>query len=240
MSNNKVTTYLLYAIGEIVLVVVGILIAVQIDDWNEQNKLHEEEQKILNNLSKEVSYNIQVFDSIQLTHVQQIASINTLRDSTLSNYSLNNLDSLYLSAFNFFTYDPSQGVINSLLYSGKIDILTNDELKYRVSRLSNIIIDYQDDEVVIKDYILDHVFPELSNLIDADYNYYFTNKKREKQQLKKDSIDYLKAFRNRKIRNQLNHLNGLLFGGPINEGPGLRKELVTINNLVKSQINKKE
>lgn len=35
MEKNKVTSYLLYAIGEIVLVVVGILIAVSIDDWND-------------------------------------------------------------------------------------------------------------------------------------------------------------------------------------------------------------
>lgn len=37
-AGNKVTTYLLYAIGEIVLVVAGILIAVQIDDWNQGKK----------------------------------------------------------------------------------------------------------------------------------------------------------------------------------------------------------
>lgn len=35
-SENKVSSYLRYAIGEIVLVVVGILIALQINNWNEQ------------------------------------------------------------------------------------------------------------------------------------------------------------------------------------------------------------
>ncbi|MEQ8239665.1 MAG: DUF6090 family protein [Cyclobacteriaceae bacterium] len=38
MQKNKITTYLLYAIGEIVLVVIGILIAVSIDDWNQAQK----------------------------------------------------------------------------------------------------------------------------------------------------------------------------------------------------------
>lgn len=41
--NNKFTTYLLYAIGEIVLVVVGILIAVQIDDIYEDKQLLKQE-----------------------------------------------------------------------------------------------------------------------------------------------------------------------------------------------------
>ena len=35
MKKNKFTTYLLYAIGEIVLVVIGILIAVSINNWNQ-------------------------------------------------------------------------------------------------------------------------------------------------------------------------------------------------------------
>ncbi len=47
---NKVTTYLLYAIGEIILVVLGILIAVSIDDWNEQRKNINQEKVLLNNV----------------------------------------------------------------------------------------------------------------------------------------------------------------------------------------------
>lgn len=43
MNESKISTYLLYAVGEIVLVVVGILIAVQIDDWNNE-RLENNEQ----------------------------------------------------------------------------------------------------------------------------------------------------------------------------------------------------
>lgn len=53
LSENKFSKYLLYAIGEIILVVIGILIALQINNWNEANKLQEEinvyfEQKLVN------------------------------------------------------------------------------------------------------------------------------------------------------------------------------------------------
>jgi hypothetical protein len=41
LSESKFSRYLLYAIGEIVLVVIGILLAVQINDWNETNKLEQ-------------------------------------------------------------------------------------------------------------------------------------------------------------------------------------------------------
>ena len=45
LTENKFSKYLLYAIGEIVLVVIGILIALQINNWNEQRK---EKQELLN------------------------------------------------------------------------------------------------------------------------------------------------------------------------------------------------
>ncbi len=44
MEKNKTGKYLKYAIGEIVLVVIGILIALQINNWNEENKNEKAEQ----------------------------------------------------------------------------------------------------------------------------------------------------------------------------------------------------
>ena len=50
LSENKFSKYLLYAIVEIVLVVIGILIALQINNWNAEQKMGKEEIGILNNL----------------------------------------------------------------------------------------------------------------------------------------------------------------------------------------------
>ena len=47
---NKTGKYLKYAIGEIALVVIGILIALQINNWNETQKQNREEISILKNL----------------------------------------------------------------------------------------------------------------------------------------------------------------------------------------------
>ena len=54
LGNNKVTTYLLYAIGEIVLVVVGILIAVSIDDWKQDRANHIIEQNFYSTIQQEL------------------------------------------------------------------------------------------------------------------------------------------------------------------------------------------
>jgi hypothetical protein len=58
IMKNQTGKYLKYAIGEIILVVIGILLALQINNWNEQRKLANEEQKLLNALEKEVTSNI--------------------------------------------------------------------------------------------------------------------------------------------------------------------------------------
>ena len=38
MEQNKISSYLFYAIGEIALVMIGILLALQVNNWNEQRK----------------------------------------------------------------------------------------------------------------------------------------------------------------------------------------------------------
>jgi hypothetical protein len=54
LTENKTSKYLLYAIGEIFLVVVGILIALQINNWNENRKLKGSEIKLLQNFKSSI------------------------------------------------------------------------------------------------------------------------------------------------------------------------------------------
>ncbi|MCJ7468417.1 MAG: DUF6090 family protein [Maribacter sp.] len=57
-NDNKPLKYLRYAIGEIVLVVIGILIALSINNWNEGRKTHLQDREFLNNLKVELSVDI--------------------------------------------------------------------------------------------------------------------------------------------------------------------------------------
>ena len=60
LRDNKFSKYLLYAIGEIVLVVIGILIALQINNWNQQRISTEYEKKLLTELRNTITadYNL--------------------------------------------------------------------------------------------------------------------------------------------------------------------------------------
>jgi hypothetical protein len=58
LSQNSFTKYVLYALGEILLVVIGILIALQVNDWNEQRKLAKKENVIIESLKAELQHNL--------------------------------------------------------------------------------------------------------------------------------------------------------------------------------------
>ena len=59
LTENKFSKYLIYAIGEIVLVVIGILIALSINNWNEQNKLQKEEIRFLQNFKRSIKSDLE-------------------------------------------------------------------------------------------------------------------------------------------------------------------------------------
>ena len=59
LEDGATRKYILYAVGEIALVVIGILIALQINNWNEDRKERETEVKILNEVAENLQINIQ-------------------------------------------------------------------------------------------------------------------------------------------------------------------------------------
>jgi hypothetical protein len=59
LSQNKFSKYLLYAIGEIILVVIGILIALQINNWNEERKSADYTKLLFNKTLQELKFNLE-------------------------------------------------------------------------------------------------------------------------------------------------------------------------------------
>jgi hypothetical protein len=146
LSEGKIGKYLKYAIGEIVLVVIGILIALQINNWNEQRKDSIKEQAILKRLEKEfISNRDQLLDKIQLR--------NTLIENCRRLLEYYNqpenakLDSIlvFLSTIQPPTFDPIQ---NDLVSSGNIEILKDEELKQLLVNWSTDVIQLQEVEQI--------------------------------------------------------------------------------------------
>jgi Family of unknown function (DUF6090) len=87
MKENKTSRYFIYALGEILLVVVGILIALQINNLNEVNKQQESVdiylESLINNLEDDIELmnsleSVSVFRYHSLRHLQKMAGIPVL------------------------------------------------------------------------------------------------------------------------------------------------------------------
>lgn len=78
LEQGKTGQYLAYAVGEIILVVIGILIALQIDNWNENRKERLLEVKILRELNADLQSNLAEIQSINRTLLGQIGASDSL------------------------------------------------------------------------------------------------------------------------------------------------------------------
>jgi hypothetical protein len=144
LTENKFSKYLLYAIGEIVLVVIGILIALQINNWNAEQKIKKEEIVILNNLleslysAKEQS-DIEIFNENQLKESLLVA---LGKNSNKSKLGINTLsDSLfYHILWNSNTALPVLNSYSDIKNTGKIGIVTNRRIRESFTNLELTLI----------------------------------------------------------------------------------------------------
>lgn len=134
LSENKISKYIIYAIGEIVLVVIGILIALQINNWNETSIRADQEKKmlreLLTNLRKDSLDN--ALNSQWYVRVQKSAKIinKTLEQKIPWHDSLaNHYGNMYthgISTYNTSAYDNLKSIGFNLINNDSIRIaLTN-------------------------------------------------------------------------------------------------------------------
>jgi hypothetical protein len=150
MEKNKTGKYIKYAIGEIVLVVMGILIALQVNTWNENRKINNQELQLLESLQKEFTYNqIELDRSIKKAQIIQERCETLLKNTgnhemKLSKFESDSLINWGLNAI--VTYDPSNGILTDIISSGKIQIIKNEKLKTSLSNWNGIFNDVKEDE----------------------------------------------------------------------------------------------
>lgn len=134
IDSGNITKYLLYAIGEILLVVIGILIALQVNNWNEGRKALNQEQQVLSALYSEFTENLEEL-TIDISRVDTtIQNLSVLMDlMLLDEIPLEtNIDSLISLTLQNPTWNPSSYVLNDLKNSGNISRLSNIDLQSKL------------------------------------------------------------------------------------------------------------
>jgi len=139
LSENKFSKYLLYAIGEIILVVIGILIALQINNWNNEKRIYSEETATLQKLIQDLkSDNERYLDNIEfynkrndyLTNAKEIIFKKSLSDEEIKKV-------MYYNGAIHKDLNPRTTTYNEMLNSGRIYNLSSEEL------VNSIIAYYQ-------------------------------------------------------------------------------------------------
>ena len=178
LSENKFSKYLLYAIGEIVLVVIGILIALSINNWNEDRKLKELKKEYLYSLKRDLTSNLSLLDEA-LVYAENDIKKNTAFAARLSS-SNSTIDTLKTIARHEFIpimkglRTLNQNTYNSLITTGNIELLGKDLTQnvqeyYTVQEnsMSFIIVNSQSYIDAVKNYGMDFPMNSRFNAING-------------------------------------------------------------------------
>ena len=130
INENRISKYLLYAVGEIILVVIGILIALQINNLNEQNKKEELRKNYINSLKKDIESDIVLLEK-QISQFESELKIHKSLSHRLSasNATFDTIRKIARYEFLPF-FSPSNNLnfstYNALISTGNLDLLQPD------------------------------------------------------------------------------------------------------------------
>lgn len=180
IQENKMGKYFKYAFGEIILVVIGILIALQVNNWNEQRMAKNQARTYLKNLDAEINQNILVFESTG-KNIMRLADIAHHYHTKLFDPSIKVHDSVITNFIikinSILTFNPSQTVLKDFLASGYLKDIKNDKLKNSILFLESRYASYDNRIKDINEYYNEHIEPNLMNngdysqLYDSIYQY---------------------------------------------------------------------
>ena len=177
LSENKFSRYLVYAIGEIILVVIGILIALQINTWNEHKNRSALELKLLESIKESLIVDLEdTYENVGIHRrgIQNLdKAIKALRgkseiniDSISAQLAAGMLPSRFVYSTSAFETVKSKGV----------NIISNDSIRDQIIDLYDGRYSFflKNENVVIEHtmYGIKNVFP---GLFDAAYDYNVSN-----------------------------------------------------------------
>lgn len=135
LGEGKTGKYFKYAIGEIILVMIGILLALQVNNWNTERKLRYVENDLLHGIRNNLLASKSNLDANIAYNENTIINFNTILDHMESDMPYNiALD----SSFSYISYwsEPSftYTAYETLKLKG-IDIIENDSLKIKITEI---------------------------------------------------------------------------------------------------------
>lgn len=180
VSGNKTTKYLTYAFGEIVLVVIGILIALAINNYSERKKELKKEQAFLREINLDFKSNKAQLDSIvkinkvSLHAGKRLSEILKLFDfeNPIRNESNTHVaDSIsYYNSLVWInkSFNPKNGTVEALLNSSSFNLITNDTLRRYLISWKDVLGDYLEEEQLAVNFLFNEYGPWVRETFEPD------------------------------------------------------------------------
>ncbi len=229
MEKNKTGKYLKYAIGEIILVVIGILIALWINNQNTEQKIEKEEIGILNNLLEGL-YSAKEQSDIEISNENQLKESLLVvlgKNANKSKLGINTIsDSLFYDIL--WNSNPNLPILNSysdIKNTGKIGIIKNrsirenfTNLELTLAGLASMVADrltFQQmriDDIIVNDVnfirLLKSMDPSINidNELQNNYNLILNNQKTRNLLALKLSLTYSAIEHRQKLGGDIDNL----------------------------------
>ncbi len=200
--------YLIFAVGEILFVMIGILLALQVNNWNEARKEAKTEYIYLERLLSELK-----MDTLYFSNEIQAYKANNqiIKDFSAAINNNDSQDSTLLSLANEFfrsgwvmpTFSPSTSTFDDLSSTGNLRVITNTSLRGDIVKLYHLYRDVRDRFKVNHDWLtpIDAILTSQSSGLKYDsttaFLYPYQSLSERMNELRKDGEIY--------IRNASNH-----------------------------------
>ena len=171
LTENKFSKYLLYAIGEIVLVVIGILIALSINNWNQNRLDKNEEALLLGAIAKKMNHNrfqhqrgLKKYTEV-VNGARKLIKLSgkPMHDSLRSHIE----QSLFDVKKRFLMGKSNQtSIYDELIASGKLSLLRSKKLRQELTELKanlQLLAAYEDQQ---NNFVDNHLSPALNRQVD--------------------------------------------------------------------------
>lgn len=139
IDKRRIGNYLLYALGEILLVVVGILIALQVNNWNDARKARAVELEYLSNIRADLTENLAEIDRFISARADRIADAAAVVSSIESEEAVDahEFNARCIHIYEWRRFSQINFTFEELLNSGKLALISNDGIKSSLLRLES-------------------------------------------------------------------------------------------------------
>jgi len=140
LTENKFGKYLIYAVGEIILVVIGILIAISINNWKESLELKTIERQVYNDVLQELRTDLAEIQDKHRDNQNHLSRFHYGSEIILNDSQMKLADTLGLIAMEltqFSDFNKNKTTYDALAESGKLELITNKNILRQLQQLGN-------------------------------------------------------------------------------------------------------